>query len=153
FQACTFRDCPCGGYRGRRWFREVVSVIGRRGGKGHIGALAGAYILHHYIEKGDPQRYYGVDRDKRMTGIVFGGKKEQAKANQWRDLNNVILGAPVFQWLISKPQAESLTIYSKMDLKRLRNRAEAGIRMDQQDSATFEIVPRESTVIAGRGIA
>lgn len=78
----------------RPWFREVLAVCGRRGSKGHIGGIAGSYILWSYLAKGDPQGYYGVDRDKRLGALVFAGKKEQAKANQWKDLTNIILGAP-----------------------------------------------------------
>lgn len=142
----------CHRYRGRRWFREVVSVIGRRGSKGHVGALATAYIIAHFIEMGNPQERYGIDRDKRLSAIVFAGKKEQAKANQWRDIVNVILGAPYFTPYISKPQAESLTIRSQSDLLSLREREGRGVH-SEQDIATFEILPKESTTIAGRGQA
>ncbi|MDX1409969.1 MAG: Hint domain-containing protein, partial [Saprospiraceae bacterium] len=117
-----------------------------------MGALAGSYVLWYYIQKGDPQGMYGVDRDKRLTAIVFGGKKEQAKANQWMDINNVILGAPCYTNFISRPQTERLTIYSKQDFVNEYNRRERGIFTDQ-DFASFEIIPRESTVMAGRGPA
>lgn len=137
---------------GRKWFREVVSVIGRRGSKGHLGGLAGAYVLWNFITKGDPQGYYGVDRDKRLTGIVFAGKKEQAKANQWRDINNIVLGAPCYSGYISRAQTESLTLYSRHDFATLAERRKRGVSTEL-DQATFEIVPRESTVMAGRGPA
>lgn len=144
--------CECGRYRGRFWFREVVSVIGRRGSKGHVGALAGAYIIWHYLSHSDPQGFYGVDRDKRLTAIVFAGKKEQAKANQWADLNNVILGAHCFAPYISRPQSESLTIMSRADARRKRDREARGV-MSTADIASFEIIPKESTKLAGRGQA
>lgn len=148
--ACSV--CECDYYRGRFWFREVVSAIGRRGSKGHVGALATAYVLWHYIAKGDPQGFYGVDRDKRLTAIVFAGKKEQAKANQWADIYNVLLGAPCYESLISRPHGESITIRSPYDEYRLRKRLGSGIK-STADIATFEIIPKESTVIAGRGYA
>lgn len=149
---CSGGLCSCGTYRGRRWFREVVSVIGRRGSKGHVGAIAGAYVLWHYITKGDPQGYYGVDRDKRLTGIVFAGKKEQAKVNQWKDLTNVILGAPCFSQYISRPQTESLSLFSRYDFVKMAERASRGIHTDV-DQASFVILPAESTTMAGRGPA
>src|SRR5215212_8290669 len=43
---------------GRRWFREVVMVVGRRGGKGIIGAMATAYVLWHYLALGDPHGHF-----------------------------------------------------------------------------------------------
>lgn len=138
--------------QGRQWFREVVAPIGRRGSKGHVGAMAVAYVLWSYIAHADPQSHYGVDKDKRLTCFVFAGKREQAKANQWRDINNVILGAPIFDLYISRAQAESLTIRSRQDLRRLKAREKRELRLDQDD-ASFEIIPKESTELAGRGPA
>lgn len=144
--------CDCASYAGRRWFREVISVIGRRGSKGYIGALAFSYILYHFAEKSDPQGYYGVDRDKRLSGIVFAGKKDQAKANQWGDINNVILGAPIFSETLGKPQSESLTVRSRHDLMREQERKKRGV-ISTADISTFEVVPKEATGMAARGPA
>lgn len=136
---------------GRPWFREILTVIGRRGGKGHLGGLTGAYVLWNYMHKpGGPQNYYGIDRDKRLTCIVFAGKKEQATANQWRDLTNVIQGGPCFGPYISRPQTERLTIFAPNDFLRAQKRMAAGIHTEQ-DQATFEIIPSPSTMMAGRG--
>lgn len=150
--ACSVDGCPCNYYLGRHWFREVVVPIGRRGSKGHMGAIAAAYVLWHYIKKGDPQDFYGVDRDKRLTAVVFAGKKEQAKINQWADINNVILGAPCFQKYIGRSLGESLSIRAPNDSRREGTRKDRGIN-STSDIATFEIVPKESTPIAARGIA
>ena len=138
--------------QGYRWFREVVSVIGRRGSKGHLGGIAGSYILWHYLTKGDPQQHYGVDRDKRLSALVFASKREYAKVYQWRDLTNIILGSNCFAPYISRPQAESLTIFAPSDLRKQREREAKGI-MSEQDLASFEILPKESTSQAGRGPA
>jgi hypothetical protein len=138
---------------GRPWFREVLAVIGRRGSKGYTGALAGSYVLWNYMHKpGGPQSYYGIDRDKRLTCIVFAGKKEQAVANQWRDLTNVILGGPCFAPYISRPQAERLTVFAPADMLRAQRQQMLGIQNDT-DPASFEIVPSPSTMMAGRGPA
>lgn len=137
--------------QGRSWFREVLTVVGRRGSKGHIGGLCGSYVLWHYMHKpGGPQAHYGIDRDKRLTAIVFAGKKEQAVANQWRDLNNIILGGPCFTPYISRPQAERLTIFAPADFLRAQRLMMSGV-VTEQDTATFEIVPSPSTMMAGRG--
>ena len=137
--------------QGRPWFREILTVLGRRGSKGHIGALSGSYVLWNFMHKpGGPQAHYGIDRDKRLTAIVFAGKKEQATANQWRDLNNVILGGPCFAPYVSKPQTERLTVYAPADFLRAQRQRMAGV-YTEQDNATFEIVPSPSTAMAGRG--
>lgn len=136
---------------GRPWFRETQAVVGRRGSKGYTGALCGSRVLWHYMHRpGGPQEYYGIDRDKRITGIVFGSKKEQARDNQWRDINNVILGGPCFSPYISRPQTERLTIKCPNDWLRERRMEALGIHTED-DIASFEVVPAPSSITAARG--
>ena len=138
---------------GRRWFREALAAIGRRGGKGHVGGLQGAYVTWHYMNvPGGPHHYYGIDPDKRLAAIVFAGKKEQAVAYQWRDLVNAITSSTCFQPFISKNQGERLTLYTPTDLLRLQQQQFEGIRVDK-DQASIEIVPSGNTAMAGRGPA
>lgn len=137
---------------GRPWFREWVNAIGRRGSKGFIGGVAGSYILWNYMAKGDPQGFYGVDRDKRLSLMVFAGKKEQAVKNQWKDLTDVIKGGNCFTPYLSQILNESLTIYSPYDFVRMTNRDLRGVE-GADDMASFEIVPKESTSMAPRGVA
>lgn len=135
---------------GRKWFRETIPIIGRRGSKGYMGGLAGSYVIYDYHGLGDPQGHYGVDRDKKLMAIVFAGKKEQAKINQWQDLVNVLVGSPYFQPWIENSLGESLSIRTPWDNKRVRELTAAGVQTSM-DMATFSIVPKESTLMAGRG--
>ncbi len=138
---------------GRSWFREVLAVLGRRGGKGYVGGLAGSYILWNYmLRPGGPQSYYGIAEDKRLTGIVFAGKKEQARDNLWRDWYNVIMGGPCFAPYISRPQAERITIFAPTDIIRAERLAASGV-LAENDLASFEIIPAPSTTMAARGPA
>ena len=138
---------------GRPWFRETLAVMGRRGGKGYLGGLGGSFVTWTYMHRpGGPQQYYGIDRDKRLTGIVFAGKKEQARDNLWRDWFNVITGAPCFAPYISRPQAERLTIFAPTDVLKAERLANQGI-VSENDLASFEIIPAPSTVMAARGPA
>lgn len=147
---------------GRPWFRENVVVIGRRGSKGHIGALSGSYALWTLmgLGNGNPQRAFGIAEDKRMSCFVFAGKKEQAKVNQWRDIKHVIEGAPCFYGdsaggpYIARSLGESLTVHSPSSLERAKRLLAAGYMSDvAHDQAAFEIVPKESTLMSGRGPA
>lgn len=138
--------------QGFKWFREILLVMGRRAGKGHLSALAMAYVLWNYMAKGDPQDFYGVDRSKRLTALIFAGKREQAKANLWKDLVNVVTDAPCFAPYVSQFHAERLSIYAPADFVKIRRQQERGIESDL-DQATFEILPKESTLMAGRGPA
>jgi hypothetical protein len=126
--------------------------MGRRAGKGHISGLSMAYVLWNYMAKGDPQRYYGVDRDKKLVAMVFAGKRDQAKATVWQDAVNYITGSACFAPYIRAPlQAEKLSVYAPHDFVRMRKRAQQGINPDDINMATFEVVPKESTLMAGRG--
>lgn len=136
---------------GYRWFREVLLVLGRRAGKGHISGICMAYILWCYLATGNPQEEYGIDRDKKLSAMVFAGKREQAKATVWRDLVNFVIGAPCFTQYIHMPVlGEKLSIYSPADRRRKDKLTDKGIT-SALDLATFEIVPKESTLMAGRG--
>lgn len=137
--------------QGYSYFREVLLVLGRRAGKGYICALAMAYVLWRYMAKGDPQAYYGVDRDKQLACFIYAGKKEQAKVNLWQDLYNVIAGGPCFEKYISRPMGESLSVFAPHDfvrMKRVRTKMSAAA-----DLATFIIQPKEATLMSGRGPA
>jgi hypothetical protein len=137
---------------GRKWFRENVLAIGRRGGKGYIGGLAGAYVLWHYLAYTNPQEQFGIDRDRQLAAIVFAGKLAQARDEQWKDLSSVILGAPIFSEYISESQRQSLTIFSDQDRVRQAERESRGIK-STEDMASFQVFPKESTVMSGRGPA
>lgn len=137
---------------GRPWFREWLNIIGRRGSKGYLGGIGAAYVLWHYICKGDPQEYYGIDRDKRLAILVFAGKKEQATVNQWKDVADIIKGGKCFAPYFSRSLGESLTIRAPHDNKRINAREDLGIYEDG-DMATFTILPKESTPMAARGPA
>jgi hypothetical protein len=138
--------------RGHRWFRETLLVMGRRAGKGHVSGLSMAYVLWNYMAKGDPQRYYGVDRDKKLVAMVFAGKRDQAKATVWQDAVNYITGSNCFAPYIRAPlQAEKLSIYAPNDFLRMKKRADQGMNPEEINMATFELVPKESTLMAGRG--
>jgi hypothetical protein len=137
---------------GYPWFREVLLVMGRRAGKGYVSALAMAYVLWCYMAKGDPQQYYGIDRSKKLTCTIYAGKKDQARDNLWRDLVNVIIGAPCYTPYVNRPMGESLSVYAPADKIKMAKLARRGI-ITSMDMATFKIEPKEATPMSGRGNA
>jgi hypothetical protein len=137
---------------GRKWFKECVVAIGRRGSKGYIGALCGAYVLWNFLAKGDPQEHYGISRDKPLTGLVFAGKLNQAKAEQFGDLKDIIIGSNCFAPYVSMIMAESLSLYAPSDAKRIAEMKRKGLKTET-DLATFRLMPKESTLMSGRGPA
>jgi hypothetical protein len=136
----------------RKWFRETLLVMGRRAGKGHISGLSMSYVLWNYMAKGNPQDFYGVDRDKKLVAMVFAGKRDQAKATVWQDAVNYITGGACFAPYIRAPlQAEKLSVYAPHDFVRMKKLADSGMNPEDLNLATFELVPKESTLMAGRG--
>jgi hypothetical protein len=138
--------------KGYFYFREVLLVLGRRAGKGYVSALAMAYVLWRFMAKGDPQEYYGIDRDKQLAMFIYAGKKQQARENLWKDVVNVIQGAPCFAKYISRSLGENLTIYAPHDFVRLRRQNQRGVTT-ARDMATFTIQPKEATLMSARGPA
>lgn len=129
---------------GRRWFREVVLAIGRRGSKGYVGALAVAYVLWCYLATWDPQSHYGIASGKVLTLQVFAMNKDQARDVFWRDLKDVISGAPCFASYLVEVRADRLTLWSPAQLAQSPG---------ERWSPAFEIVAREATESAARGYA
>lgn len=145
---------------GRPWFLEWLNIWGRRGGKGFVGGIAGAYVVWNYLcmphpdtgEPGFPHEKFGIDPDKQLALIVFAGKREQARTLQWKDLTDIIKGGRCFHPWISRSLNESLSLWLPSDDARIQERKEAGIREDG-DMASITILPKESTPLAGRGPA
>jgi hypothetical protein len=135
---------------GYKWFREVLLVMGRRAGKGHVSALAMGYVLWNYMAKGDPQSYYGIARSKQLECLIYAGKKDQARKNLWQDLVNVIVDSSCFQPYVSRPQGETLTVFAPHDKVKMASRKAKGLNLTA-DQATFRIEPKEATLMSGRG--
>jgi hypothetical protein len=134
----------------RKWFREVLLVMGRRAGKGHVSGLAMAYILWHYMAKGDPQAFYGISPSKKMECLIYAGKKEQARKNLYADLVNAITDGPCFAPYISRPLGEMFTVFAPADKLKMMERRKRNLDIGF-DQATFVIQPKEATLMSGRG--
>lgn len=134
----------------RKWFRELILVMGRRAGKGHISAQAMSYVLWNYMSLGNPQEYFGIAPNKVLECLIYAGKKAQARANLFKDLADAIINGPCFAPYISRSQTESLTIYAPFDKVKMAQRQKRGISIGG-DQASFRLEPKEATLMSGRG--
>lgn len=134
----------------RRWFRELLLVMGRRAGKGHVSAQAMSYILWNYMATGNPQDHFGIAPNKVLECLIYAGKKDQARKNLFQDLSDAIINGPCFAPYISKKQTESLTVYAPYDKIKMLDRKRRGININS-DQASFRIEPKEATLMSGRG--
>lgn len=129
---------------GRGWMQEVVAVIGRRGSKGHLGALAAAYILWHLLATGDPQKHFGLPAGKQLQVFVFAGKHNQAKANQFADIANALERAPCFAPYLARRGPDTFLLFSP---------AQVAAGVSDPSRAAILIRAAESTPLSGRGPA
>jgi hypothetical protein len=129
---------------GRRWFRDAELVIGRRGSKGRLTAIMLAYQLFFYLTHTSPQSLIGVDENKTLSVVIFGGNKDQAKSNVFRDVVAVLGDAPCFQPYLIEPTSDEIRLYSHAQL------LEGDVPKSQ---AAFEIIAAETTPRAIRGRA
>jgi len=128
---------------GRRWFREFNGVIGRRGGKGHLGSLACARLVWELLALGDPHAYFGIPQNKRIAIPVFAGNREQARFNLFGDIAGLLIDAPCFAPYVQAVYRDRLIIATPADLAR----------PDRLHEGSIEIVAKETTSSAGRGPA
>ena len=129
---------------GRLWFRHPVLVIGRRGGKGHVGALMMAYVLWWYMTLDDPHEFFGIAAEKTLAVFVFAANHLQAEANLTADLIGIIESAPRFKPYIAASYKGRLLLWSHQQ----RQQGETDPK-----KAAFEISARHATPTAGRGPA
>ncbi len=129
---------------GREWFRETIFVGGRRGSKSLLGAVAASYVVWRLLALGDPGRYFAIAAGKQLHVPVFAGQHDQARANQWKDVHDLITTAPCFRPFVAKTSAGTLWLYSPAQLA-----ADAVAPTD----AAIVISAKQATMLAGRGPA
>ena len=113
---------------GYNHFREVVNITGRRGGKGHIGGIIGAYLNWRLIQLDDPQWFYGIDKSKDVYMFCVATNIQQAKQFQFADLANTIIDAKCFQPYIEVAKEYFVALRTPADLRRIAQFEARGIR-------------------------
>jgi hypothetical protein len=109
-------------------FKEIVAIIGRRGGKNHLGAILLAYQLWKLILLDDPQEYYGVARGKSIFLTVVATAEKQAKDHQFADLINLISESKCFAPYIADIKDYSFALTTPADKRRIASLNARGIQ-------------------------
>lgn len=128
---------------GHLWFPETYPAVGRRGSKGLIGGIAGAYVTFNLLALGCPQEEMGIAPTKTLAGLVFAGNRKQARDMQWYDIAETIVRAPCFAPFIVDVGREHLTLATPADRDR-----SGGVT-----DGSIQILAKEATASAGRGYA
>ena len=109
-------------------FREVVNITGRRGGKGHIGGILGAYKNWQLLMLDDPQYHYNIDKSKDLYLFCVATNIEQAAKYQFADLSNAIINGPCFKPYIADVKERFLALRTPSDVRRIAAFESQGIR-------------------------
>jgi hypothetical protein len=129
---------------GRRWFREVVFVGGRRGSKSLLGAICLAYVAWNLLALDDPPKHFAIAPGKQLHIPIFSGQRDQARTNLFKDVHDLITRAQCFAPYVAKTTIDSLLLYSPAQLRQ--GSAAPG-------DAAVVISAKEATPLAGRGPA
>jgi hypothetical protein len=108
-------------------FKEIIAIIGRRGGKNHLGAILLAYQLWKLILLDDPQQYYGVARGKSIFVTCIATAEKQAKELQFADLINLISSSKCFAPYIADLKDYSFALTTPADKRRIASFKARGI--------------------------
>ena len=137
---------------GYNHFREVINITGRRGGKGHIGGIMGAYLNWRLIMLDDPQWHYGIDKSKDIYMFCVATNILQAKQFQFADLSNTIIDAECFRPYIAEAKEYFLALRTPADVRRIAAFEARGIR-PQRLIASVRNMAVTSNSKASRGAA
>jgi hypothetical protein len=137
--------------QGRRWFREVEFIGGRRGSKTMLGSYCAAYLAYRLCRMRNPQDFYGVVPGKELASFVMAQGEDQAKAYQYADLADAIRYGPCFD-----PYRSSIDTTSRIALRTEFDKArqdllEAEGRGREVASIVVQALPTNARV--GRGPA
>jgi hypothetical protein len=131
-------------------FKEIITIIGRRGGKNHLGAILLAYQLWKLILLDDPQEYYGVAKGKSIYLTVIATAEKQAKDYQFADLINLISEAKCFAPYIADLRDYSFALTTPADKRRIASLNARGIE-NQRLIASIRGKVASSNAPASRG--
>lgn len=135
---------------GRKHFREIIDVGGRRGGKGFIGGVIGAYKSWEMVLLDNPQRFFGLDQDKDLYLNVVATSLTQAKKYLYADIAMTILSCKALQPYILKVQEEEIRIQTPHDFRRIASLKGSGIKVNK-DIASIRVTANAATSASGRG--
>lgn len=105
--------------RGLTHFGTVVFIGGRRGGKGHLGALIAARQMYGLIAMGDPQARYGIAAGKQLRTLITATTYPQARDNQFADLFQLLTRGACFREHLAEALKHRVTLCTPADRRRI----------------------------------
>lgn len=133
-------------------FREIEFIGGRRGGKGHLGGIVGAYQAFKLITLDNPQWYYGIDPNKDLYCLITATNQSQARDYQFKDIAETVTYAKCFERYISTNKGLWLSLRTPADIRRIAQHEKRGVPVERE-VASLRFVALSSNSRAGRGAA
>jgi hypothetical protein len=132
--------------RGRSHFGTVLFIGGRRGGKGHIGALIAAKQMHGLIAMDDPQARYGIAAGKQLRSLITATTYPQARDNQFADLFHLLTWGACFKYHLAEASKNRVTLWTPADRRRVAElgRRDRRLALEQASIRASAIAPNAS---------
>jgi hypothetical protein len=114
-------------------FRTVQFVGGRRSSKGFLTGICIAYKVYLLTLHDDFHEEYNLPAGKEVYFNIVADSLDQAKAHQFSDAADAIMDVKPFQKsrLFGKSLAESISINTQADLRRLAALRSGGMKIDR----------------------
>lgn len=125
---------------GYKHFRTVQFVGGRRSSKGFLTGLCIAYKLYQLVQMENPAAHYGIQKGKDIYFSVVADSLQQAKDHQFGDATNWLFECTplIEQQLLNKALAETTSVYTPYDKRRLQSLMASGLKPDR-DMASLKV--------------
>ncbi len=137
--------------RGYRRFPHVQNVMGRRGGKGWIGAILAAELISYMITLDNWQDYYGIQPGKKCEISVLATNLDQAKKFQFLDISTAVNDCAFLRPYINQNNEYLLTVYTPHDLRQMATRKALSGKDTDKDQASIRVQAMPAGSASGRG--
>lgn len=130
-------------------FPKVMSVMGRRAGKGLIGGVIATERIANLVSLDNPQKHYGIDEGHAIQIQNMGTSTSQAKRDLFADISRTASGCSYLQPYITNLTTSRLEISTPSDI---RNQAMLLGKVDTETSGSSIIAtPLSTTSQTARG--
>jgi hypothetical protein len=136
--------------RGYRHFPHIQAVLGRRGSKGLIGAIAGAEQLAYFYSLDDWQAHYGIDPGQDGYLSVVATSQGQAQRYQFADIRRTVEKCRYLRSAISTSKEYYFSIRTPADVRNIAELKNAGVVVERE-IATLRAIALSASSTSGRG--
>ncbi len=137
-----------------RGFQDILLVVGRRGGKSTMIAVAALYTIYKVLQYDNPQKYYGIQEGSNIEVSVAAKTGKQAERAPFSKIRQIceaaiVKGLPLADY-IEQIHASTIFFLTEEDRRRKQALWEKNIRRNQ-NHGTLRIEAYNSNTDSFRG--